>query len=229
MDNTSINDILTRTLGILLLKCYGIHFTQENGQIRCIVHVVNLVVQKFLSELFEAEDPMLHDYYEEWNKHLPFHYDPDTDEENQRFASEGLRAAGAEMASSGELGPQSSDRSEAEGEEGNEDETLDALLDGEDVEEEGDLADASGSAIKKLRFIVNKIVSSPQRRAHFQKITRTIYKSSSTDNARRRNLMVVRDVATRWNYTHAMIERAVFLQDAVDAWVSKQEDSRIQH
>ncbi|KAJ3756617.1 hypothetical protein EV360DRAFT_7620, partial [Lentinula raphanica] len=30
--------------------------------------------------------------------------------------------------------------------------------------------------------------------------------------------MVVRDVRTRWNYTHAMIRRALLLQEAIDAW-----------
>ena len=126
----------------------GIHFTQENGQIRCIAHVVNLVVQKFLSELFEADDPMLHDYYEEWNKHLPFHYDTESDEENQRFEFEGLRASIGEP-----VGPQDSEGSEAEDGEGSEDDALEALLDGEDVEDEGDLADVSGSAIKKVRLL----------------------------------------------------------------------------
>ena len=69
MDNASPNDVLARTLRVLLLKRYGIHFTPENGQIRCLAHVVNLIVQKILHELFEADDPALQDYYELFNKH----------------------------------------------------------------------------------------------------------------------------------------------------------------
>lgn len=87
MDNASTNDVLARTLGILLLKRYGIQFSPENGQIRCLAHVVNLVVQKILSELDEADDPALRDYYEA-NKHLPIHYDPNEDEEIQAFHNE---------------------------------------------------------------------------------------------------------------------------------------------
>lgn len=31
--------------------------------------------------------------------------------------------------------------------------------------------------------------------------------------------MVIRDIVTRWNYTHAMIERALMLRRAIDRWV----------
>ncbi|KAF9009676.1 hypothetical protein BDQ17DRAFT_1235806 [Cyathus striatus] len=30
--------------------------------------------------------------------------------------------------------------------------------------------------------------------------------------------MVVRDVCTRWNYTHAMIRRGLLLKEAIDKW-----------
>jgi hypothetical protein len=39
---------------------------------------VNLVVQKILATLNEADDPEMVDYYLP-NKDFPFHYDPDTD------------------------------------------------------------------------------------------------------------------------------------------------------
>ncbi|KAF8233941.1 hypothetical protein L208DRAFT_1264556, partial [Tricholoma matsutake] len=32
---------------------------------------------------------------------------------------------------------------------------------------------------------------------------------------------VVRDVRTRWNYTHVMIHRAELLKEAIDDWVFK--------
>lgn len=88
MDNASANDVLARTLAQLLLKRYGIHFNCENARVRCIAHVVNLVVQQILSELSEADDPALADYYALWNKHLPFHYDVDADDENCQFDAE---------------------------------------------------------------------------------------------------------------------------------------------
>ncbi|KAF8347490.1 hypothetical protein F5887DRAFT_855625, partial [Amanita rubescens] len=31
--------------------------------------------------------------------------------------------------------------------------------------------------------------------------------------------MVIRDVCTCWNYTHAMIQRALLLREAINAWV----------
>lgn len=45
---------------------------------RCLAHVVNLVVQKILAALDEAEDPDDKDEYVE-NKDLPIHYDPEND------------------------------------------------------------------------------------------------------------------------------------------------------
>ena len=81
LDNASPNDVLVRTVGELILERYGIPFHAENGQIRCIAHVVNLVVQKILKELLEInEDPDDNDYFV-FNKHLPIHYDPDEDED----------------------------------------------------------------------------------------------------------------------------------------------------
>jgi hypothetical protein len=56
------------------------------------------------------------------------------------------------------------------------------------------------------------VVSSPQRRAKFHKITRSTYGQDPSTKGRV-GLMVVRDVRTRWNYTHAMICRALLLQE----------------
>ncbi|KAH9855327.1 hypothetical protein C2E23DRAFT_724823, partial [Lenzites betulinus] len=122
MDNASANDVLARTLVQLLLKRYGLHFNCENARIRCIAHVVNLVVQKILSELAEADDPALADYYELWNKHLPFHYDPESDEENEQLDTEkAMDGDGADSA------PESC--SESDNDELNDDLDLD-ILDG---------------------------------------------------------------------------------------------------
>jgi len=52
-----------------------------------MAHVVNLIVQAILAELNEADDPEQDDYYIP-NKHIPFHYDPDNDEEVQQMENE---------------------------------------------------------------------------------------------------------------------------------------------
>ena len=144
MDNASTNDVLARTLGILLLKRYKIHFSPENGQIHCLAHVVNLIVQKILHELFEADDPALQDYYDLYNKHLPFHFDPDTDEENQRFQAEGAKDEYAD-AQPAEAAAESSEDDEGLEDEEDEDD-LDKLLEGEDLGSEV----AGTSAVKKV-------------------------------------------------------------------------------
>lgn len=84
MDNVSSNDVLARTLGQLLTK-YDVEFDPVNGQIRCMPHVINLVVQKILSVLCDAQvssdsvaDPDVEDYHPT-TKRYPVHYDPSED------------------------------------------------------------------------------------------------------------------------------------------------------
>ncbi|KAM5543379.1 hypothetical protein V8D89_002964 [Ganoderma adspersum] len=215
MDNASMNDVLAHTLGILLLKRYKIHFSPKNWQICCLAHVVNLIVQKILHELFEANDPALQDYYDLYNKHLPFHFDPDTDEENQHFQAEGKeeRAKARASAQRTEQGAESMD-GEQEGDEEDKDD-LDALLEGEHLGSEV----AGTSAVKKLRLIVTKILSSPQCRSHFRKVAAEVYKKATPEDEHCHKLIVICDVATRWNYKHAMIERTLLLQGAIELWL----------
>src|ERR1700691_1753097 len=78
MDNASSCDVLARTVGGILLSRYNLGFHEANGRIRCLAHVVNLVVQKILSYLGDADDPDEEDYFLP-NKHLPFHYDAEQD------------------------------------------------------------------------------------------------------------------------------------------------------
>jgi hypothetical protein len=88
MDNASVCDVLARAAGVILLQKYGLNFHAQNARIRCMAHVVNLIVQALLAALNEADDPETDDYYIP-NKHLPFHYDPDDDDEVQEMEAEG--------------------------------------------------------------------------------------------------------------------------------------------
>lgn len=55
--------------------------------IRCIAHVVNLVVQAILAGLDEADDPDSVDYFT-LHKGSPIHYDIDADENQATLESE---------------------------------------------------------------------------------------------------------------------------------------------
>ncbi|KAF7794099.1 hypothetical protein EIP86_005229, partial [Pleurotus ostreatoroseus] len=186
MNNASANDVLARTLGFLLLKHYGIHFDPQNGQIHCIAHVVNLVVQKMPNKLEEAVDPSVNDYYE-CNKHVSFHYDSETDEDQKALDEE-----------EDEDEDESSEDKEASGLSPN----------------GGPIGDEDDEPVQQWpnHSAVKKIASSPQRRSSFRKIVHSAYASSHLNDVRRRRLMVIQDVVTRWNYTHTMIERALFMR-----------------
>lgn len=80
LDNAATNDVLLRTLSNLLIQKFGIQFVVDNSQIRCLAHVVNLVVQKILAALEEADDPDVFDYYEVM-KDIPIHYNINEDKE----------------------------------------------------------------------------------------------------------------------------------------------------
>jgi len=57
--------------------------------IRCIAHVINLVVQAFLYAIDEGDNPDVEDWYE-LNKDTPIHYDITKDQDQQALDSEGL-------------------------------------------------------------------------------------------------------------------------------------------
>ena len=56
MDNASVCNIIARSAGIMLLKKYGLNFHEGNAHIRCMAHVVNLIVQSLLASLDEAAE-----------------------------------------------------------------------------------------------------------------------------------------------------------------------------
>ena len=83
-----MNDVVVTTAVRCLLARYGIPFTPDM-HIRCIAHVINLVVQAFLFGIDEGDDPELEDWYE-LNKDAPIHYGISKDEEQQALDNEGL-------------------------------------------------------------------------------------------------------------------------------------------
>lgn len=85
-DNASVNDVLVKTTGRFILTRYGIPWTPDM-HIRCIAHVVNLVVQAFLAAIDEADDPDEVDYYK-LNKGNPIHYNVEEDEEQIALEAE---------------------------------------------------------------------------------------------------------------------------------------------
>ncbi|KAF8182136.1 hypothetical protein K438DRAFT_1724989 [Mycena galopus ATCC 62051] len=113
LEIAATNDVLIRVLSRILMEKFDIQFVPENSQIRCLAHVVNLVVQKILATLNEADDPDVIDYYLP-NKDLPFHYDPDTDTDLRDLETEEI--------------PQSTD-GQAEDEEDDEVEVMTAMAD----------------------------------------------------------------------------------------------------
>ncbi|KAJ6563486.1 hypothetical protein B0H10DRAFT_2239418 [Mycena sp. CBHHK59/15] len=200
LDNAAPNDVLIRALSRILREKYDIQFVPENSQIRCLAHVVNLVVQKILAALNEADEPEVMDYYLP-NKDLPFHYEPEEDPnlrdlENERFEAE-------------------ADKSDEE----------DA-----DAETMSDMATelANLSPLQKLRLTTTKICGSPQRRRRFHNIATSLYKDEVNGSSGRKlsTLMVIRDVKHRWNFTEAMISRGKLLRKAIDQWVLEREELR---
>jgi hypothetical protein len=96
-DNASVNDILISTISCILLAKYGIP-PSPNLQIRCVCHVVNLVVQAILASLGEADDPDKVDYYT-LNKEQPLHLNIEADPDQIELDSEQFQDVENEMAS----------------------------------------------------------------------------------------------------------------------------------
>jgi hypothetical protein len=72
-----VNDVLITTVARTLLAKYRIP-ESPNLHVRCVCHVVNLVVQDILAALGEADSPDDIDYYS-FHKEQPFHLDIDAD------------------------------------------------------------------------------------------------------------------------------------------------------
>jgi hypothetical protein len=85
-DNASVNDVVIVTIAQIRLARYGIP-PSPNLHIRCVCHVVNLVVQAILAALGEADNPDEVDYYT-LNKKQPLHLDIDADPDQIELDSE---------------------------------------------------------------------------------------------------------------------------------------------
>lgn len=86
-DNASVDDTIVGFAARALLAKYGIP-ANPNLHVRCLCHVVNLVVQAILHELCEAEDPDEMDYFEVIGKQNPVHLDPQEDAEQKEMDRE---------------------------------------------------------------------------------------------------------------------------------------------
>lgn len=225
-DNATTNDNIFRNVSRYLLSLYDIP-EHRDRQIRCLAHVINLVVQAILAGLNEAdaqaEDPKdellnddLNDYYLS-NKDHSIHYDVSTDPVQEELEAERDADMALEFLDIGEF--------------------KDELLGiGEEVKDElrelgltsalkkvSKTVPSSSSPLtcyrpRQLRFIVKKIASLPQRRQRFYKFSEAEYgdrraEDGNQDSPLLRLLMVVRDVRTRWNSTHAMIIHALLLRE----------------
>ena len=72
-----MNDVIIATVAHYLLTKYGIP-ESPNHHIRCLCHIVNLVVQLILAALGEADNPKDNNHFL-LNKAQPFHLDIDND------------------------------------------------------------------------------------------------------------------------------------------------------
>ncbi|KAJ7660882.1 hypothetical protein DFH06DRAFT_988730, partial [Mycena polygramma] len=150
---------------------FDIQFVPDNSQIRCLAHIVNLVVQKLLAALEEAADPDIEDYYLP-HKDLPFHYDPDDDPELAALEREQFEQEHEKTT----------------------DEDAEVLLMASLAPDFEKL-----SALGKLRAAAVKICSSPQRRKRFKSTAQAAYGDELAPSGRKVcSLMVIRDAIDKW-------------------------------
>ncbi|KAJ7649685.1 hypothetical protein FB45DRAFT_1049884 [Roridomyces roridus] len=187
-DSASPNDVLIAVLPRILADKFNIQFAPENSQIRCLAHVVNLVVQKILSTLNEADDPDVIDYYLP-NKELPFYYDPDDDPDLKQMENEAPPT------------------------------TTDSETTTSDEE------DADVEVMQDMAAELEKLSPLQKRRARFKAIAAAIYRDELHKSGRKiSSLVVIRDVKHRWNYTEAMLKRALILPKAIHRWLIEREE-----
>ncbi|KZW00764.1 hypothetical protein EXIGLDRAFT_603806 [Exidia glandulosa HHB12029] len=195
---------MAKTAAELILKKYGIHLHVDNSRIRCMPHVVNIVVQKILSTLNEADDPDVIGYFKT-DGDGPIHYDPATDPEQQKMHNDAEVEDKELAASEAAMRKRAAD-------------TTDGELDSAAIQKDVILGliaslqsskdkEKFNSPVKRLRIICTKIVSSPQRRAKFRRHLQNQYPDKVALHA----LMVIRDDLLN---SH----------QAIDSWVFEHRD-----
>ncbi|KAI5884962.1 uncharacterized protein SCHCODRAFT_02521539 [Schizophyllum commune H4-8] len=172
---------------------YKIPFEPPNAQIRCLAHVVNLVVQKILSVLKEVDsDPDVEDYYELFLKQFLIHFSYEDDEELREWEAEGGKDGeddeDKEVIDMSVIPDEVDACKDAE----TEDEVRAAF-----EEEEGDEDDDENeelTALEKLCAISKKIVGTPQSRMAFWKEAKEEYGNKVVGKSLVARLMPVRDM-----------------------------------
>ncbi|KAJ3518939.1 hypothetical protein NMY22_g13434 [Coprinellus aureogranulatus] len=79
-------------------------------------------------------------------------------------------------------------------------------------EEAASMSEINGDAIATLRAFIRAVRVSSLRRQHFEAITQELYKESWE---------LVRDCDTRWSSTFLMLDRALFLKDAINEMIRR--------
>ncbi|KAL0059195.1 hypothetical protein AAF712_014089 [Marasmius tenuissimus] len=85
-DNATVNNVLIKTVARSLLKKYDVGLNNDR-QIRCVAHIMNLVVQDILHTIGEADDPDVVDYFK-LHQDMSFHYNPQEDVDQLELESE---------------------------------------------------------------------------------------------------------------------------------------------
>lgn len=221
LDNVSTNDELFRHAARALLTLYNID-EHPDRHIRCLAHIINLVVQAILAGLNEADDCNEDEGKDNYlqNKGEPIYYDVSKDPtqielENQRSVD--IEADPNVVDDFERVFGVGFSEIEEELKELGLTTALKKVMPCCSYFIGFALIDLS-SCFHQLHFIATKIASSPQRRQRFWKISGETYGDRRVDETNSsspllRLLMVIRDVRTRWNSTHAMLSRALLLRE----------------
>ena len=200
MDNASANGNMAGALEVIMAQKYNQKFDRANAQIRCTPHALNRVAQKFLSALNEGYDPDIFDCFS-IDPSSSLSYDQSTDSFLSDFEGETdlLTEAGSEDRALLKDSAWSSDEVESPVKKVSQYVCLVSLLSVNDRQS------------SQLRTIVTKICVSPERRAVFRHIQK-MESERPGESLKGKSLMVIKDVITRWNFTHAMIKRGLLLR-----------------
>ena len=199
-DNASVNDVLIATVSCILLTKYGIP-ESNNHQIRCICHIVNLVIQAILATLGEVDDPTENNCFllkKDQLFHLDSKMDPDQlalDQEEFQEDAKNVEPENIAMEDEEKLEATQSPLSK-----------VCVHLFGLNPTSLTEICTISSVSL----LIAKKSMSTPQQWKKFQQCAIARYPQP---NDRRQSLAMVKDIHTCWNYMHTMIQQAQLLQE----------------